>query len=192
MKQGEDRRVTRTRRLLRQALVKRMREKSVSSITVKELCDECDINRGTFYSHYSDVAALLESIENDLFAQLQQMLAQLSTEEMLSWNNPSRTMVALFEFLRENADICAALLCDNGDPAFIERVRVFVRREVLGEWRHMFSDGDGERQEYTFAFLVSGSMGMLQHWLESGLTLTPEQMAAMLTEFITQGVAVMR
>ena len=77
-------------------------------------------------------------------------------------------------------------------PAFIERVRVFVRREVLGEWRHMFSDGDGERQEYTFAFLVSGSMGMLQHWLESGLTLTPEQMAAMLTEFITQGVAVMR
>lgn len=192
MKQGEDRRVTRTRRLLRQALVKRMREKSVSSITVKELCDECDINRGTFYSHYSDVAALLESIENDLFAQLQQMLAQLSTEEMLPRNNPSRTMVALFEFLRENADICAALLCDNGDPAFIERVRVFVRREVLGEWRHMFSDGDGERQEYTFAFLVSGSMGMLQHWLESGLTLTPEQMAAMLTEFITQGVAVMR
>ena len=192
MKQGEDRRVTRTRRLLRQALVKRMREKSVSSITVKELCDECDINRGTFYSHYSDVAALLESIENDLFAQLQQMLAQLSTEEMLSRNSPSRTMVALFEFLRENADICAALLCDNGDPAFIERVRAFVRREVLGEWRHMFSDGDGERQEYTFAFLVSGSMGMLQHWLESGLTLTPEQMAAMLTEFITQGVAVMR
>ena len=35
-------------------------------------------------------------------------------------------------------------------------------------------------------------MGMLQHWLESGLTLTPEQMAEMLTEFITQGVAVMR
>ena len=28
------------------------------------------------------------------------MLAQLSTEEMLSRNNPSRTMVALFEFLR--------------------------------------------------------------------------------------------
>lgn len=192
MKQGEDRRVTRTRRLLRQALVKRMREKSVSSITVKELCDECDINRGTFYSHYSDVAALLASIEDDLFAQLQQMLAQLSTEEMLSRNSPSRTMVALFEFLRENADICAALLCDNGDPAFIERVRVFVRREVMGEWRHMFSGGDGERQEYTFAFLVSGSMGMLQHWLESGLTLTPEQMAEMLTEFITQGVAVMR
>ena len=60
MKQGEDRRVTRTRRLLRQALVKRMREKSVSSITVKELCDECDINRGTFYAHYRDVYDLRE------------------------------------------------------------------------------------------------------------------------------------
>ena len=188
----QDHRIRLTKLLLREAFLDLLVEKPVAKITVKELCDECDINRGTFYSHYSDVAALLESIENDLFAQLQQMLAQLSTEEMLSRNNPSRTMVALFEFLRENADICAALLCDNGDPAFIERVRVFVRREVLGEWRHMFSDGDGERQEYTFAFLVSGSMGMLQHWLESGLTLTPEQMAAMLTEFITQGVAVMR
>ena len=191
MKQGEDRRVTRTRKLLRQALVKRMREKSVSSITVKELCDECDINRGTFYTHYSDVASLLESMETDLFSQLQQTLAKLSTEEVLSQQGPSRTMVALFEFLRDNADICAALLCDNGDPAFVERVRMFVRQEVLGEWRKMFSDRDGERQEYTFAFLVSGSIGMLQHWLESGLTLTPEQMAGMLTDFITQGVAVM-
>ena len=51
-----DRRVRKTRALLRQGLIGLMREKSVQDITVKELCEACDINRGTFYLHYTDVA----------------------------------------------------------------------------------------------------------------------------------------
>ena len=43
-----DRRVRKTRGQLRQGLVRLMREKSIQDITVKELCEECDINRGTF------------------------------------------------------------------------------------------------------------------------------------------------
>ena len=50
-----DRRVRKTRGQLRQGLVRLMREKSIQDITVKELCEECDINRGTFYLHYTDV-----------------------------------------------------------------------------------------------------------------------------------------
>lgn len=56
-----DRRVRKTRGQLRQGLVRLMREKSIQDITVKELCEECDINRGTFYLHYTDVYQLLHS-----------------------------------------------------------------------------------------------------------------------------------
>ena len=42
-----DRRVRKTRGQLRQGLVRLMREKSIQDITVKELCEDCDINRGT-------------------------------------------------------------------------------------------------------------------------------------------------
>ena len=191
MEKREDKRVTRTRRLLRQALVNQMRDKPIGSITVKELCDACDINRGTFYAHYSDVASLLASIEKELFEKLQQMLTEISTREMFTQGHAGPTFVTLFEFLKENEDICRMLLCDNGDPAFIERVRAFVRTEVLCEWRQMFA-GDDERQEYTLAFLVAGSLGLVQRWLDGGLETPPAGIAQMLTDFITKGVAVLR
>ena len=62
MAEVEDKRIRRTKKLLRQALTRLMQQKDFQSITVTDVVREADINRGTFYSHYSDVAALLESI----------------------------------------------------------------------------------------------------------------------------------
>lgn len=62
-----DRRVRRTKTLLLQGLIQLMDEKDVKDISVKELSDLADINRGTFYLHYSDVYDMLGQIEESLF-----------------------------------------------------------------------------------------------------------------------------
>jgi AcrR family transcriptional regulator len=59
----EDRRVRRTKKLLTQALTELMQQKQVKEITVKELTDLADMNRGTFYLYYKDIYDMLESIE---------------------------------------------------------------------------------------------------------------------------------
>mgnify|MGYP000694826565 CR=1 FL=1 len=61
-----DRRVRKTKRQLRLALMKLMAEKSVKDISVRELAAIADINRGTFYIHYKDVYDLLSSLEDEL------------------------------------------------------------------------------------------------------------------------------
>ena len=58
-----DSRVRRTKRLLRQGLTELLKEKSIKKITVRELSDRVDINRGTFYLHYKDIYDLVEQIE---------------------------------------------------------------------------------------------------------------------------------
>ena len=58
----QDRGIRKTRAVLKNALLSLMKEKSVKHITVKELCDRADINRGTFYLHYADVFDMLEKI----------------------------------------------------------------------------------------------------------------------------------
>ena len=50
-----DRRVRKTKRQLRLALMKLMADKSIKDISVRELAAIADINRGTFYIHYKDV-----------------------------------------------------------------------------------------------------------------------------------------
>ena len=50
----KDRRVKYTKKALKNSLIDSLKEKTIEKITVKELCEKADVNRGTFYSHYSD------------------------------------------------------------------------------------------------------------------------------------------
>ena len=60
-----DRRVRKTKSQLREGLARLMLQKSIKEITVKELVDEVDINRSTFYLHYTDIYQMLQQIEED-------------------------------------------------------------------------------------------------------------------------------
>ena len=60
-----DRRVRYTKMVLKNSFVQLLNEKSFDKITVKELCERADVNRGTFYVHYKDQQDLLHQIQKD-------------------------------------------------------------------------------------------------------------------------------
>ncbi len=55
----QDRRVRRTRRRLKEALLELLQERPYESITVQEIIDRADVGRSTFYSHFPSKEALL-------------------------------------------------------------------------------------------------------------------------------------
>ena len=61
-----DHRIKVTKMLIRKAFLSLLEKKPIQSISVKELCEEAGLNRGTFYSHYSDIYKLKEDIEEDM------------------------------------------------------------------------------------------------------------------------------
>ena len=69
MAEKVDRRVRKTKAQLRAGLARLMQKKSIKEITVKELVEEVDINRSTFYLHYTDIYQMLESIESRIWWQ---------------------------------------------------------------------------------------------------------------------------
>ena len=71
MQKKTDRRVRKTKSQLKTGLAQLMREKSIREITVKELVDAVDINRSTFYLHYSDIPGLLAEVENEMMEEMQ-------------------------------------------------------------------------------------------------------------------------
>ena len=66
MKKKIDRRIRKTRKQLQDGFTSLLLEKSIKDITVKELCDKVDLNRGTFYLHYKDIYYISEKMENQL------------------------------------------------------------------------------------------------------------------------------
>lgn len=53
---------TETEEKILNAALKLLEEKNLDKISVKDICDECEINRNTFYYHYTDIYAVLDAL----------------------------------------------------------------------------------------------------------------------------------
>ena len=109
----EDRRVRRTKKLLTQALTQLLQEKQINEITVKELTDLADMNRGTFYLYYKDMFDMLEKIEDGLFEALDAIISLHEHDDVSQQTKP--ILLDLFRFIEDNQEMCRVLLSPHGD-----------------------------------------------------------------------------
>ena len=116
----EDRRVRCTKNLLTQGLIQLMQEKQIKDITVRELADLVDVNRGTFYLYYRDIFDMLEQIETEIFERFNQIISAHQEGRILSQTQPMFS--DLFHFIAENEEMCRTLLSTNGDIKFLQRL----------------------------------------------------------------------
>lgn len=181
-----DRRVRKTRALLRQGLTQLMKTKRVKDITVRELADLVDINRGTFYIHYKDIYDMVEQIENDMFAEFNELVNAHSIEELS--NDEIPIVVELYKYMAKNADMCTALLGPNGDPLFVDRMKNLVRIKCLQEYMKIYHTGETNDFDYYYSFMVSGCLGLFKEWLFKGMPETPEQMSVLTGRIIADGL----
>ena len=114
-----DRRVRKTRRQLRECLITLLKEKKVQDITVRELTDMADLNRGTFYLHYKDVFDLLEKTEAELQEDFNQLVCKHDAVDLKQ--RPSVIFNEIYSLVYDNADLIEILLGENGDLNFVNR-----------------------------------------------------------------------
>lgn len=184
--QNVDRRVRKTKKQLRQALMLLMTEKPSKSISVRELAERADINRGTFYIHYKDVNDLLQRLEDEMAERLILVCkkhAYGSTEV-----SAFPYLTELYRFASENADLCLVLLGPNGDRAYTERICDILYSYFLRDFVSRFYSGNRERLEYFCRFIVSGNLTLTLRWLADGMKETPEAMAQLAGGIIMDGV----
>lgn len=178
IKKGDNRSVRHTKKRIRDGLIALMRQKPIQNISVKELTEHIDLNRGTFYFHYRDIYDLLEQLEADLLEQLQSVLS--SPHEA-----PSEIIRELFVFFQENADLCSLLLGPSGDMAFVENTKHAISKTLIKIWET--SEPNVSRNDYDFfsAYIINGFTGMVQLWYETGMKRTPEEMAPFVSHVMT-------
>ena len=183
-----DRRVRKTRTMLRLCLARLLKKKKIQEISVKEISEMADINRGTFYLHYRDVYDLLASIEDDMFRQFNGILERNTPSGEIT-ERPSRLILELFSFIRENADLAQILMGPNGDIQFLNQLREVVKDRIMIPWAKTLHIGNEKDYQYWYAFITDGCLGLIKAWLENGTDLSPEEVADLAEKFITSGTA---
>ena len=184
-----DRRVRKTRRQLRECLITLLKEKKVQDITVRELTDMADLNRGTFYLHYKDVFDLLEKTEAELQEDFNQLVCKHDAVDLKQ--RPSVIFNEIYSLVYDNADLIEILLGENGDLNFVNRLKQLIREKCLKDWMEVSRSGNAAAFDAFFSFIVSGCIGLVQYWLQTGLKETPEQMAKLTEHIITKGIGVL-
>lgn len=154
----EDRRVRRTKKLLSQGLIELMQQKQVKDITVRELADLVDVNRGTFYLYYRDIFDMLERLEEELFEQLNAVILAHKGEPILTHARPM--LKDLFRIVAENKEICSVLLSDNGDIKFLQKLSDVIQEKLRMDWLNGYVENETEF-EYRYAFGALGFIGLL-------------------------------
>ncbi|WP_456272484.1 TetR/AcrR family transcriptional regulator [Bacillus sp. AK031] len=183
-----DRRKQYTRMVLKDSLLELLQKKSISSITIKEICEMADINRSTYYAHYANQYELLNAIEEEFIEDLVRTLTQYN----FSKEDDSLQMTEkFFEYIADNSEVCQTLLSENTDIHFQKKGMMITQQFIFKDWIADMKM-DEETYEYINLFIVSGSIYVTKNWLENGQNKTPKEMAEILHQFINKGLSNMR
>ena len=127
-------------------------------VTVKALCSQAHITRGTFYNYFNDVYDLLEEIENDLLNDLTTLIKNARahkvsfyiestyTRELLA---PHPFMYVWAEFCRVHKDTLIVFLDDrHGNDHFENRLRSILTKEFSDMMDEDNMPNDDKRFQY--------------------------------------------
>ena len=175
-----DRRVERTKRLLTEALMELIRERSYDDVTVQDVLDRADVGRSTFYAHFRNKDHLL-----------------LGDFGRGTTANPAPLGdFHLFQHLEENYGLYRSLAGTDGLPPVMARLEEMVRGAVRRACRERLVAGtlgaDGEDAvdlEVLEAFLTGAMIRVIEEWLADGMPHPPERMRAMLERLVVRALA---
>jgi AcrR family transcriptional regulator len=181
-----DRRVKYTKMFLKESLVELMREHPISKISVKMLCEAADINRSTFYAHYTDQYDLLKQLELEVIAELEKHI----TKEAFSKRTAQTilSMNLILDYISENADIFKILLSENGNSTFQKEIMLLAQEKIISDILN--NPGIDERtSEYLQCFAVTGALSMVQKWLHDGMVEPTRKMSELASKILYNGIS---
>ncbi len=163
----EDRRIRRTKRTLKHALTQLMYEKEFKDITVKDITERADLNRGTFYLHYTDTYDILNKIENEILENIQKMVDEYFKTSYDGNDTVSLLLKPVAEYIAENADVCRCFINNKASSDFIEKLQnlIFSNCSNIIKRKHGFKESDN--YNYYLSFVTYGIIGVLKKWLET-------------------------
>lgn len=172
--QKQDRRVRRTQKAIEQAFAELMATKDINSITVSELAEKADIHRATFYSHYSDIPSLYETIQKSVVAGLETIVAP--DPERGKNMNGEEVFGMMVDYVYDRKEIFKMLLTRSSTREFFEELaHLFETLYLEIFWSDVAEDISRDDLQVLAKYHVSGCIAVISDWTEKNFADSPER-----------------
>lgn len=181
MENNVDRRVKKTKSALKDAYIKLVEQYSEKEITVSMVAQNADVNRATFYLHYSNKGEFLEEILYDVLDGLKEsILIPFQSEQKININKLTPTTERIFKYVEDNKRIFYAL--NIGHTHFKKELETLFHsifsKEIFIETKSPF----GELNYDIFLhYQTNATLGLIFYWIEDQFQSSASYMMDQLT-----------
>jgi len=175
-----DRRVQRTRKLLRESLMALILEEGYDAISIQDITDKANLGRATFYLHFKDKDELLLDVMDQFMADFLEQVPQFSQSQ---WRlEDTKAIAKLFDFAADHYDLYRILNIGSGGitasrqlhQTIAENIKTCIQQEIEEQGADPVIPVDFIANQFAGSLLAT-----IYWWLDSDLPYTVDEMAEM-------------
>lgn len=173
-----DRRVQRTRLLLRQALLNLILERGYDAVSIQDITDRADVGRATFYLHYKDKEDLLLEVMQTIVEAFEQRFQQIPLE---AWALADGAPVEqVFQYAGEHAALYRAIMNGQGGFNVSRRLHAIIARSHRQVVEAQMAQGNISPRvplDFLCNYFAGSVLTLVFWWLENDQPYPPDEMA---------------
>ncbi|MDQ0195291.1 TetR/AcrR family transcriptional regulator [Paenibacillus wynnii] len=171
-----DRRIKKSQDAIMNALISLMAEKEFEKITINEIADCANVNRGTVYFHYMDKYHILDCC---IESHLEQLGEGCFPVEGTVAIDSKTSLLRTFQLMEKNADLYTTLLTNKGLPAFRNRLQEIM---IEGIHKQIVDNNINLKvhKDILAQFLTSATVGVIEWWIIGSMPYSAEDITEQL------------
>lgn len=170
-----NRRTQYTKKIIREEFLELLQQKDITKITVTDIAEAADINRGTFYKYYKNPYDLLQHIEKEFINEILENI-QMDKLPLDVW------LETVLTILKKNKHISQLILANTSSKHLLTDLLEIVKPEAFQRFQYYFNQATEEELELYFAYFVSGSVGLIERWLKDFSTMSAQKVSRLLVD----------
>ncbi|MGN0831840.1 MAG: TetR/AcrR family transcriptional regulator [Candidatus Ornithospirochaeta sp.] len=173
-----DVRIVKSKESLMSAIIGLMGKKKLEELTISEICQEADVNRNTFYSHYSSVRELFEEMNGKY------MEALFASAKVFDEPNDStiKNLVNVLDKMKEKGNLTKIIFSESNSIKHLNTLlQILFPTSIIDNLKI-----ENLSLEECHAFLIGGITSLILRWIENDFQESPKNFGRKIFNFIEE------
>ena len=173
-----DVRIVKSKESLMSALIVLMGKKKLEELTISEICQEADVNRNTFYSHYSSVRELFEEMNGKY------MEALFASAKVFDEPNDStiKNLVNVLDKMKEKGNLTKIIFSESNSIKHLNTLlQILFPTSIINNLKI-----ENLSLDECHAFLIGGITSLILRWIENDFQESPKNFGRKIFNFIEE------
>lgn len=183
----ESERVRETKKKIKNAFLDLYKKKRIEKITVKEVTEKAQINRGTFYVYYIDIYDLKEKIEDEVIRELKENALPMIRE--LIKNKRLSVGILPKEFFYTKKSELELFFGEGAEVKAIEKLKKIMQGvviEMIG-LEEDIAEEQSLKMKYALEYVSSAQIGLVSYWFRNDMKMPAEELGKIIEKINLTG-----